>query len=52
MSGSPSPEQTERNKELVNDYLSGNFTLKELIAKYEITRQRVWQIVRRAKIRG
>lgn len=45
--GKPSPEEKVRNKNLVRDYLSGKFTLVELVTKYRITATRIYQIINR-----
>ena len=37
-------------KEIVTLYSSGTMTMKEIGEKFDITKQRVWQIVRRCKI--
>ena len=47
--GTPSPEETGRNKNLIEDYGSKNFTMVELVSKYQITSSRIYQIVKRAK---
>lgn len=48
--GKPSPEESERNLALYNDYkmfVKGDhsMTIVDLVAKYRISSQRVWQII-------
>lgn len=45
--GTPSPTETTRNAELVKDSVS--MRSSDLVKKYGITRQRIWQIVTRWK---
>lgn len=51
MAGSPSPEQIERNASLVSDYKSGEFSIVDLVVKYRITSQRIYQILKRHDIK-
>jgi Mor family transcriptional regulator len=43
-------EKKERNKELFNDWASGTYTVKDLVKKYGISHQAIYQIVKRIKI--
>lgn len=40
------PESAERNQALYNDYKTG-MEYVDLVAKYRISSQRVWQIIKR-----
>ena len=40
-------ENKERNIELYNDWKNGKFTVVQLVAKYRISSQRIYSIVRR-----
>ncbi len=44
--GKPTQPETERNKELYTDFKCG-MSYIDLVAKYRISSQRVWQIVKR-----
>lgn len=45
--GQATKELKERNQELLKDFESGNFTMVELVKRYDITPARIYQIVRR-----
>lgn len=47
--GKPSPVETERNASLIRDYVSGNFSVVDLVVKYHISTARIYQIINRAK---
>lgn len=49
--GSPSQELIERNKQIYEDKKTGKYSTIDLIKKYNITSQRLWQIVDREKKR-
>ena len=49
--GKPSPEQTTRNASLVKDYNSKKFSIVDLVSKYQITSQRIYQIINREQKR-
>jgi len=42
----------KRNKNLLEDYLSKKFTTSELVAKYNISTARIYQIVNKRKHNG
>lgn len=43
--GKGSQPDYERNENLINDYLSGTFTMAQLVGKYEISQQRIYEIL-------
>jgi Mor family transcriptional regulator len=47
MAGKGIIKKTERNFALVNDFVSGVFTIKELVEKYGITKQRIYAIIKK-----
>lgn len=49
--GKPSLEETKRNTDLIKDYNSKKFTFVELVSKYKISTQRIYQIISRDKKR-
>ena len=40
----------ERNSKIYYEYMSTKQTMEQLADKYEITKQRVWQIIRRCEL--
>jgi Mor family transcriptional regulator len=47
--GLPSPEEKDRNENLVRDYKSGEFKMVDLVVKYHISSTRIYQIINRDK---
>jgi Mor family transcriptional regulator len=43
-------EEKERNKAIYNDFKSG-LSYVDLVAKYRISTQRVWQIIKREQLK-
>ena len=43
---SGTPEETERNKAVYNDFKQG-ISMIDLVVKYRISSQRIWQIIKR-----
>lgn len=49
MAGKGQHKNEERNKALFNDFASGSYTVKELVAKYKISGARIYAIVNAIK---
>lgn len=45
-------EKVKRNRELLADHQSGKFTSAELVAKYNISTARVYEIIRSQELKG
>lgn len=45
--GTPSIEETKRNKEIYEDYTSKKYSQVDLVTKYRVSYQRIIQIAKR-----
>lgn len=49
--GKGSQPNYDRNEDLINDYLSDKYSMAQLVAKYEISQQRIYEILEKYDIK-